>query len=255
MYNLVIMAPFSLILIGLSGWFVGLLINYLADALPAQPRQVHPACPSCKKPLPYDVYLPWPRSCPACARRPGLRAWLAPSLGALGAIAVWLYPIPELGHLLSFLILAYFGLVVVIDIEHRLILFSTTAAGTLIALLAGWLRFGWRTSLLGGLAGLLILFTIYLLGILFGRLLGRLRGQVINEAVFGFGDVLLGGIIGLMLGWPTIMRSLFFTILAAGLFSLVYLVILLILRRYRVAIALPYGPFLILGALLYLYAG
>jgi len=65
--------------------------------------------------------------------------------------------------------------------------------------------------------------------------------------------VLLGTIIGLMVGWPEILRSLLFTILAAGLFSLVYLAVMLALRRYRLGSAIPYAPFLILSAIWILY--
>ncbi len=72
----------------------------------------------------------------------------------------------------------------------------------ILASLCGWARLGLAASLLGGLAVLLIMLAIYFLGGLFGRLLGRLRGRAIREAPFGFGDVLLASMIGLMVGWP-----------------------------------------------------
>lgn len=244
------MSAFWMILIALFGWCAGLVVNYLADLLPNPARHGHARCPSCGQRLPLSAYLPWPRRCPTCARRPGLREWLTPGLGALGALYCWFNPLPEWGAFLSFLVLAYFGLVTIIDIEHRLILFSTSAFGAFLGLLAGWLHLGWKSTLLGGLAGLGLLFAIYLLGILFGHILARLRGQALNETVFGFGDVLLGGVIGLLVGWPAIIQSLLITVLSAGLFSLVYLFLMLALRRYRLGIALPYGPFLIIGGMI-----
>jgi len=237
------------------GWAGGLLVDYLADLLPAQRSLARPLCPACQTPINALSYLPWPRPCPHCGRKADVRDWLAPALLALGGAWTWLDPPVGMGLLLGLLVLVYFALVLVIDLEHRLILHVTSLAGALLGLAAGWARQGWLITLLGGLAGLLIMLAIYLLGGLFGRLLGRLRGRAISEVPFGFGDVLLGTIIGLMVGWPEILRSLLITILAAGVFSLVYLAVLLALRRYRLGSAIPYAPFLILGAIwiLYLY--
>jgi leader peptidase (prepilin peptidase)/N-methyltransferase len=64
----------------------------------------------------------------------------------------------------------------------------------------------------------------------------------------GFGDVNLSGVLGLLLGWPAILVGLLLAVLLAGIVSLIYLIIMLALRRYRLFTALPYGPFLIAGA-------
>ena len=235
------------------GWAGGLLVDYLADLLPSQSNLAKPLCPACQAPIHLLGYLPWRRPCPNCGRKAGLRDWLAPALLALAAAWTWLNPPAGMGFLLGLSVLVYFALVLVIDIEHRLILHITSLAGALIALAAGFARQGWLVTLVGGLTGLVIMLAIYFLGGLFGRLLGRLRGRAISEVPFGFGDVLLGTIIGLMVGWPEILRSLLFTILAAGLFSLVYLAVMLALRRYRLGSAIPYAPFLILSAIWILY--
>jgi Flp pilus assembly protein protease CpaA len=92
------------------------------------------------------------------------------------------------------------------------------------------------------------LLALYLLGILFARIIGRMRGAAIHEAAMGFGDVLLGTVIGLLVGWPAILTSFTFTILAAGVFAVIYLLVLVALRRYHLGSAFPYAPFLILGA-------
>ncbi len=68
------------------------------------------------------------------------------------------------------------------------------------------------------------------------------------EDALGFGDVNLGGVIGLLLGWPGIIAGLVFAILLAGGFSLVYLLIKLLRREYRPSLAIPYGPFLAASA-------
>jgi len=81
----------------------------------------------------------------------------------------------------------------------------------------------------------------------------RWRQTDLNEAAMGFGDVLLGALIGLMLGFPEIIQSLTITIIVAGLFSLGYMLVLLLTRRYRLGTAFPYGPFMIIGAIYFIY--
>jgi prepilin signal peptidase PulO-like enzyme (type II secretory pathway) len=56
-----------------------------------------------------------------------------------------------------------------------------------------------------------------------------------------------------MLGWPLILVGLVAAILIAGLVSLIYIVIKLITGKYQAFMALPYGPFLVLGAVMLIY--
>jgi prepilin signal peptidase PulO-like enzyme (type II secretory pathway) len=245
----------SNILIFLLGWGSGVLVNYLANVLPAGKNLSAPVCAQCGIQQPLANYLLWPRRCPQCGHRRTNRAWLVEACMILCAFWLW-YSLPasfqsigQVGFVLGLIVAAYFALIMVIDIEHHLILQSTSLVGAFLGLATGVARIGLTNSLLGGLAGFLAMFALFLLGGLFAIALGRLRGQPIHEVAFGFGDVLLGGIIGLMVGWPDIFRSLFITIISAGVFSLLYIVSLLIQKRYRTGSTLPYAPFLILGAL------
>jgi leader peptidase (prepilin peptidase)/N-methyltransferase len=112
---------------------------------------------------------------------------------------------------------------------------------------------GLQSTLLGGLVGFSIMFGFYLLGFAFVRLSERLRKQEIEEEGLGFGDVTLGGVIGLLLGWPGIIAGLVLTILIGGAFSLSVIFVALINRRYHAALAVAYGPFLILATVYLLY--
>jgi leader peptidase (prepilin peptidase)/N-methyltransferase len=114
----------------------------------------------------------------------------------------------------------------------------------------------YRLALLGGALGFFLLWLIYLLGVVFVRVLGRVRGKPIHEVAFGFGDVRLGGFLGLILGFPQILTALLLGMLLGGLTALVYLFIqAVILRRYSLFTPIPYGPFLILGASVVLFFG
>jgi leader peptidase (prepilin peptidase)/N-methyltransferase len=92
-----------------------------------------------------------------------------------------------------------------------------------------------------------------MLGVLIIKLINRRRGQSVNDVALGFGDVNLSGVLGLMLGWPLILVGLVVAVLIGGLVSLIYIIVMLITRKYQAFAALPYGPFLVIGAVALIY--
>ncbi len=142
----------------------------------------------------------------------------------------------------------YFGVVVIIDLEHRLIMHPVSLVGTILGLFIGIQLHGVIDTLLGGLAGFGAMLGLYLLGALFARYIVRRKREGFNDEALGFGDVILGGILGFFLGWPAIIGGLFLSILLAGVISLIYLLISLLARKYRAFSFIPYGPFMIAGA-------
>ena len=162
-------------------------------------------------------------------------------------------PPDQLGYILGIVVLAYFGVVVLIDLEYRLIMHPVSIFGAVLGLIVGILRVGWVKALIGGVAGFGIMWLIYMLGILIIKLIDRARGRPVNDVALGFGDVNLSGVLGLMLGWPLIIFSLVVAVLIGGVVSLIYIVIKLITGKYHAFMALPYGPFLVLGAVILIY--
>jgi leader peptidase (prepilin peptidase)/N-methyltransferase len=154
---------------------------------------------------------------------------------------------------------AIFLLVLVIDLEHRLILNVVIYPAWLLALAGSLLHptpYFYRLALLGGVLGFGLLYLVYLLGELFVRVLSRMRGKPVNAVAFGFGDVRLGGFIGLVLGFPQVLDALVLAIFLGGLGGLVYwFVSAVILRRYSLFTAIPYGPFLVVGAMFVMFRG
>lgn len=236
------------------GWLLGSIINYIADELPLRRRLEKPVCPACQTEYPIVNYVFWPRKCATCGANRGPRAWILEiGLGIAGALLVEFSP-PGLGWAVSLLWLGYLVLVTVIDIEHRLILHVVSLAGALIALIVGIHLHGVIPTLVGGAVGFGVMLLLYLFGILFLRLSGRLRGEQINEQeAIGFGDVNLSGVIGLLLGWPGITLGLLLAILIAGLISLAYLILNILRRKYHPALSVPYGPFLTLSTFVLIY--
>jgi prepilin signal peptidase PulO-like enzyme (type II secretory pathway) len=157
----------------------------------------------------------------------------------------------------AFVIFTIFLLIVVIDIEHRLILHVVTGPAAILIGLLGVLdpERGFQKTLVGGVVGFGVVLGLYLLGGVFARLVARLRGQILDEVVFGFGDVTLAGVLGLCVGNPGILITLFLGILAAGEYSLVHILFMFFRRTYKAFVPIPYGPFLVLGASIVYYGG
>ncbi|MFL7892729.1 MAG: prepilin peptidase [Anaerolineales bacterium] len=237
-----------LALVILLGWIVGGFINYISDVLPYKRRLTAPFCIHCEQPQPLVNYFVWPRKCPHCGHHRTYRTWMVELLTTLIVVWLWLQPDLVLGFWFSLVLLAYFSIVVVIDLEHHLIMHPTSIFGAVLGLVLGIQLHGFIDTLMGGLAGFGAMLGLYILGALFARFIVRRSQSGFNDEALGFGDVILGGILGLILGWPAIIAGLFFAILFAGVISLIYLVISFLARKYRAFTFIPYGPFMIAGA-------
>lgn len=179
--------------------------------------------------------------------------WITEAFFIVASVFISYSPPNKLGYWLGMVVLAYFGVVVLIDLEYRLIMHPVSLFGVALGLIVGFLHVGWMRTLEGGIAGFVIMWLIYMLGVLIMKLINRRRGQPVNDVAFGFGDVNLSGVLGLMLGWPLILVGLVVAVLIGGLVSLVYILVMLVTRKYQAFAALPYGPFLVMGAVLLIY--
>ena len=150
-----------------------------------------------------------------------------------------------------------FVLVTVIDLEHRLILNVVMYPAWTIAFLGSFVHPTpefYKRALLGGALGFGLLYAIYLGGVVFVKIMSRVRGRNIHAVAFGFGDVRLGLFIGLVLGFPEVLDALFYAILLGGLTGLLFMFVqAVILRRYSLFTAIPYGPFLVIGAMIEMF--
>lgn len=245
-----------------------MLANCLADDLPAeeagQPRPLRrPHCHQCGMALPVSrwsalgAWLTGRGRCSNCAAARGARAVWVEAGAALGGAALWLWAGGDLGRWAAAGVVAFIFLVItIIDIEHRLILWRVVWVSGVVLLALGGLSpdRGWSKTLIGGVVGYVLVALLFLLGQAYAWGVARLRGQPLDEIAFGGGDVNLAGLIGLAVGWSGVLVALLLGVLAAGVFSLGYIVFLVARRRYNPHIPIPYGPFLIAGALaIYLY--
>lgn len=237
------------IILGLAA---GYLVNYIADVLPYTRRLSQPTCPECGKPFSAKDYLLL-KACPSCGHKRHLRTYFVFVILLAVTVYIWIAPPEKIGFFLAYILLAYLGVVFVIDAEHRLIMHPVSITGAILGLGIGTYAHGFVTSLLGGAFGFGSMLLLYYLGAVFTRYMSKRRGETIDEVALGFGDVNLCGVIGLLLGWPVILAGILFTIFAGGIGSLLVIAYMLIRKRYNAFTPIPYAPFLIISVLFYLF--
>ena len=152
----------------LFGLLTGYIINYLSDVLPILRALTKPRCIYCETPIGFKDFITI-STCNNCGKARSWRTYIVLAAGILLSIALWVNPPIRMGYWLGVLVLGYLGLVVVIDLEHRLILHVVSLVGAVIGVIVGTIRYNLPTSLVGGLAGLLVMLFFYGFGILFAR--------------------------------------------------------------------------------------
>lgn len=244
------MMPFIAIFSGLiAGW----IVNYFADVLPTQRKITRPVCDQCGTVHSWTDYFLF-RPCQNCQQKRSRRAIIVLFVMIALSIAASIYTPPNLGYWLSFLVLTYFGVVFVIDLEHRLILHGVSLIGMAIGLVVGIVSNGILKTFIGGAAGLLIMLGLYYFGTLFAKYRARKMGRDDGEEALGFGDVILSVVIGLMVGWPDVTKALFVAVLAGGVISILMIIVLVALRRFQsMNIFTAYGPYLLIGATIVIF--
>lgn len=241
----------------MAGWISGLVINYLSDVLPITRSLSKPVCLKCGAEFSTANYFLL-KGCTQGHTR--VRAWFVQIIITLLSLYTYTNFTAKIGYWGGMALLIYFGIVFVIDLEHRLILHPTSIAGALLALTLGTILHGIVPTLLGAVGGLVIMLGFYFFGVLFSKLrANRMRAQGFeadDEEALGQGDVILVTVLGLLVGWPLIWFMVLISVLLGGVISILFLIGLVITRRYNsnaLMIFLPYGPYFIIGAGLIIY--
>jgi len=242
----------------LFGWLAGWLVNYLSDVLPLTRRFSQPTCLQCDTRCTLEEYLLFQ---PCQNGHPGnARLWICQILILATSIYTWIKPPSKIGYFLGLVLIIYFGVVFVIDLEHRLILHPTSIFGAFLGLIVGTVAHGIGPTLWGGLGGLLIMLAVYYFGVLFTHMRARrliATGQEPDdEEALGAGDVILITILGLILGWPLIWFGFLVGVLLGGFFSLLIILWMVISGGYKknvLMMFIPYGPYFITSAFLIVY--
>jgi len=231
---------------GVLGAIVGSFLNVVAYRLPRHESLVSPAshCPSCGTPVrPYDniPILSWlllRGHCRSCSEPISPRYPLVEALTAALCVGAVLAHDTAAGIVLSITLILLVVPAALIDLEHRIIPNRLTLLGAILALVLGTALdpAGEPERLIAGAAA--------------GGFL--LIAALAYPGGMGMGDVKLAGVMGLFLG-RAVAPAILIALLAGVLVGAVIMA-----RKGAHAgrkTAVPFGPFLALGAIVAIYAG
>ena len=257
---LLVLPPWGWVLAGLLGALWGSFFNVAIHRLGLYESVVRPRsrCPRCSTPIAWYDNLPivgWMllggkcRHCrlPISPRYPLVE--LLSTLLALGVYARFVVGGEGPVALLAARFLVYFAfvgtLVVVagVDLDHKIIPDVVTYPAIPAFFVAGIVvRDVAPLDLVIGMAA----------GYGIVAVTAELAWWLLQREGMGYGDAKLLALVGALLGW----RAVVFTFLLAPFFGLLIVVPVLIARRSRIrGVEVPYGPFLVGAALVYVFFG
>ncbi len=233
-----------------AGLCIGSFLNVCIHRLPKGKSIVRPpsSCPACGAlirwydNIPILSYVILHGHCRGCKASISIRYPLVELLTGLLAMITW----ARYGQGVPALI--YFGFIVIlivitfIDLDHRIIPDIISLPGIPIGFIAsfGLPAVTWADSLIGIAVG-------------GGSLLAIAVGYQLltGKDGMGGGDIKLLAMIGAFLGW----KGVFFTIMASSFIGTVVGIAVMLRSGKGMKMAVPFGPFLAMGAILYLFLG
>lgn len=238
------------LIVGLFGALIGSFLNVCIYRLPRHESIAWPGshCPACSHPIawydniPIVSYLVLAGRCRHCAVRIPLRYPMVEALNALGyAGLLWFFgpswPTVAYGLLYSALLV-----VAGTDLSHKIIPNVITFPGIVVGLISAATIL--PLGLVNGLVGLLVGG-----GILW--LLAWASPYLFGKEGMGGGDIKLLAMIGAFLGWkPALM-----TIMVGSFLGSLVGITLIAARVIKREDYIPFGPFLVCGALVALFFG
>lgn len=232
------------------GMIVGSFLNVCICRIPKNESIVSPPshCPLCSYQIrwydniPVLSYLILRGKCRGCGTHISLQYPLVELLNGILALFLFLRFGPTLVFAALFLFCSALVVITFIDIEHQIIPDEISLSGIIAGFVLSFFLQGhtWLNSLLGILLGggslLLVAYT-------YQRLTGK-EGM-------GGGDIKLLAMMGAFLGWKSVPFIIFTSSLAGSLIG----VSIMLFQKKDSKLAIPFGPYLAFGAVLYIFCG
>jgi leader peptidase (prepilin peptidase)/N-methyltransferase len=232
------------------GGMVGSFLNVCICRLPKGESIVLPGshCPHCNRPIqfydniPLLSFLLLRGRCRYCKQSISVQYPLVEGVTGLSSLLLFLRYGPSLSYLIYFLFVAALIVITAIDLYHQIIPDVISLPGMGVGLLSSLILsdIDFLNSLLGILLGGGSLF-----------LVGTLYQWIFKREGMGGGDVKLLAMIGAFLGW----KAVILTILISSLVGSLVGVMIIVLKGKDFKYAIPFGPFLSLGAVISLFLG
>jgi leader peptidase (prepilin peptidase) / N-methyltransferase len=232
------------------GMCIGSFLNVCIYRLPAGKSIVRPAsaCPACGTTIrwydniPLISYVILRGRCRGCKVSISIRYPIIELLSGLFAMISWMHYGYGLPCLIYFILIAALLVITFIDIDHRIIPDIISLPGILLGFVASFImpQLNWYDSLIGIAAG-------------GGSLLAVAWGYqlITGKEGMGGGDIKLLAMVGAFLGW----KGVLFTIMASSLIGTAVGMVVMLRSGKGIKMALPFGPFLAMGAILYIFLG
>jgi len=207
-------------------------------------------CKNCKKliqwfdNIPFISYFILKGKCRKCGSRIEFQYFIVELITALGfVIAFYIFGI-SITTLLFFILITFFVIIYFIDFNHFIIPNELTFPLMFIGFIKSfdpniynYIFPNYINSLIGGIVGYLIIWTIIFL-----------YKKIKNKEGMGLGDAKLLSAIGFWFGWISIPFILFFS----SFIALSFAIPSLIKKSKTMSSKIPFGPYLIFGCVLYL---
>ena len=232
------------------GAMVGSFLNVCIHRLPKEESIVRPGshCPKCKTPIrfydniPLLSYLLLGGKCRHCKAPISIQYPIVEAITALSSFFLFITFGVSLSFFYYFSFVAALIAITVIDLYHQIIPDVISLPGIVIGLLGSLVipQITFWSSLIGVLSGggsLFLVATVY-------QWLFKREGM-------GGGDVKLLAMIGAFLGWKAVILTIF---LSSFIGSIIGITVMLIKGK-DFKYAIPFGPFLALGAVISLFWG
>lgn len=238
------------IFIFILGLCIGSFLNVCIYRLPASQSIAHPRsqCPNCGTPIAFYDNIPvfsylWLKGCCRhCKATIGLRYPTVELLGGMFALATFLKFGLTLETLIYYVFIASLLVVTFIDLDHRIIPDVITLPGIPVFFAASFAipTVAYKDALLGILIGggslYLVAWTYY---------------QITKKDGMGGGDIKLLAMMGALVGW----KGVVFTIFVSSLMGTLSGLAVMLQSRKGLKLAVPFGPFLAIGAISYIFFG
>ena len=232
------------------GLCVGSFLNVCIYRLPASQSIARPRskCPECGTliafydNIPLFSYLWLKGRCRHCRVRIGLRYPTIELLGGLFALATYLKFGLSVDALIYFAFIASMLVVTFIDLDHRIIPDVITLPGIPICFAASFAlpSINFKAALLGILVGGGSLY-----------LVAWVYSLITKKEGMGGGDIKLLAMMGGLVGW----QGVAFTIFVSSLVGTLSGFAVMLQSRKGMKLAIPFGPFLAIGAITYIFFG
>lgn len=232
------------------GAMIGSFLNVCISRLPKEESIVRPGsrCPKCNTPIqfydniPILSYILLKAKCRHCRAPISIQYPVVEAITALSSLFLFLTFGLSLSFIYYFMFVAALIVITVIDLHHQIIPDVISLPGIVIGLLGSLIipQITFWNSLIGMLAGggsLFLVATGY-------QWLFKREGM-------GGGDVKLLAMIGAFLGW----KAVILTILLSSFIGSIIGITVMLIKGKDFKYAIPFGPFLALGAVSSLFWG